>query len=80
MIPGLLQWVKGSGVPTATAQVAAAAWIQSLDQELPYPMGEHKYTHVHMHIHIYTYTHTYKHIYNMTEIEKTIPFTIAAKK
>ena len=30
LIPGLAQWVKGSGI------AAAMAWIQSLTQELPY--------------------------------------------
>ena len=35
----MLQWVKGSGVAIAVAQVAAAAQIQSLAQELPYAAG-----------------------------------------
>ena len=38
-IPSLAQQVKGSGVATAAAKVAAAAGIQSLAQELPYAMG-----------------------------------------
>ena len=33
MLPGLAQWVKGSGVVTATA------WIQSLAWELPHAIG-----------------------------------------
>ena len=33
MIPGLVQWVKASGVAAAVAQ------IQSLAQELPYAVG-----------------------------------------
>ena len=41
-IPGLAQWVKGSGIATGAALAAAAAQIQSLAQELvfPYAMGE----------------------------------------
>ena len=35
-IPGPGQWVKGSGVATAAAQVSAAAQIQSLAWELQY--------------------------------------------
>ena len=35
-LPGLAQWVKGSGVAAAMAQVAAAAWIQSLAQKPPH--------------------------------------------
>ena len=38
-IPGLAQYVKGSGVATAVAQITAAAWIQSLAWELPYTAG-----------------------------------------
>ena len=38
-MPGLLQWLKGSGIATAVTQVAAAAQIQSLAQELPYAIG-----------------------------------------
>ena len=34
-IPGPVQWVKGSGIATAMAQVTAAAQIQSLGQKLP---------------------------------------------
>ena len=41
-IPGLVQWVKGSGVSIAAAQVTAVAWIQSLIQELPYAAGAAK--------------------------------------
>ena len=37
-IPGLVQWVKRSGLATA-AVVAAAAWRQSLAWELPYVAG-----------------------------------------
>ena len=37
MIPGLAWWVKGSGI--AAVWVVAAAWIQSLAQELPYAVG-----------------------------------------
>ena len=33
------QWVKGSSIATAAAQVTAAAKIQSLAQELPYGMS-----------------------------------------
>ena len=33
MIRSLTQWIKGLGI------VAAAAWIQSLAQELPYSVG-----------------------------------------
>ena len=36
---GDTQWVKGSSVAAAAAQVTAAAWIQSLAQELSYAMG-----------------------------------------
>ena len=38
-MPGPVQWVKGSGVAAAVVQVTAAAWIQSLAQELPYATG-----------------------------------------
>ena len=38
-IPGVVQWVKGSGVATAVAQVVAVAWIQPLAQEFPYALG-----------------------------------------
>ena len=38
-IPSPGQWVKGSGVATAAAQVSAVAWIQSLVQELPRTTG-----------------------------------------
>ena len=38
-IPGLVQWVKGSGVAMAAVKVAAAAQICSLAQELPYAVG-----------------------------------------
>ena len=34
MIPGLVQWVKGSSIAAATA--AALAWIQSVAWELSY--------------------------------------------
>ena len=38
MIPSPMNWVKGSGdeAASAVAKVAAAFWIQSLAQELPY--------------------------------------------
>ena len=35
----LVQWVKGSGVTAAAAQVAAVALIHSLAGELPYAIG-----------------------------------------
>ena len=38
-VPTVVQWVKGSGIVTAMAQVTAAAQIQSLAQELPYALG-----------------------------------------
>lgn len=34
------QWVNGSSVAPAVAEVAAIAWIQSLAQELPYATAE----------------------------------------
>ena len=37
--PWPAQWVKGIGIATAVAWVAAVAWIQPLAQEFPYPMG-----------------------------------------
>ena len=33
------QWVKGSGVAVAAAEVTAVAWIQSLAQGLPNAAG-----------------------------------------
>ena len=39
LIPKLTQWVSGSGIATAVAQVAALAQIQSLACELPYAAG-----------------------------------------
>ena len=39
LIPSQEQWVKGSVVPAARAQVIAAPQIQSLARELPYAMG-----------------------------------------
>ena len=39
LIPGLVHWVKGSGIAASIAQIAAVAWIQSLAQELPYATG-----------------------------------------
>ena len=39
LIPGPVQWVKGSGVAAAVVQVAAVAWSQPLAQELPYVTG-----------------------------------------
>lgn len=36
LIPSPEQWVKGSGVGPAAAEVMAAAWIQSLARELPF--------------------------------------------
>ena len=38
-IPGPAQWVKGSSVAIAAAQVETVARIQSLVQEVPYTMG-----------------------------------------
>ena len=38
-IPGPVQWVKGSSVAVAVAQIEAVAWIQSLAWELAYAMG-----------------------------------------
>ena len=38
-IPGPAQWVKASDTATAIAEVAAVAWIYSLDWELPYATG-----------------------------------------
>ena len=35
-ISASVQWVKGPGIATAVVNVAGAAWIQSLAQELPY--------------------------------------------
>ena len=37
--PGMVQWVKGSGIVTAAVQVAAVAWIQSPAQEFPHAVG-----------------------------------------
>jgi len=34
-----VQWVKGSGIAAAAAEVTAAAWIQSLVGKLPYAKG-----------------------------------------
>ena len=42
LIPGLAQWVEGSGITTAVAQVTTAAWIWSLVQELYMPRGQPK--------------------------------------
>ena len=39
LIPSLEQWVKGSGVAIAAAQVTAEAQIQALAWELSYAMG-----------------------------------------
>ena len=39
LIPGLAQWVKGSGVATAAEQVKATAPIQPLAQKHPYVPG-----------------------------------------
>ena len=39
MSPNLVQWVKGSGVAAAAAQVTATAQIHSLAWELPYATG-----------------------------------------
>ena len=39
LIPGLVQWVKGSDIAAAAAQVAAVAQLQSLARELPYAVG-----------------------------------------
>ena len=38
-IPGPVQWVKGSSIATAAAQVTATAQIQFLAQELPCATG-----------------------------------------
>ena len=38
-IPSPVQWVKGSDIAPAVAQVINVTWIQSLAQELPYAMG-----------------------------------------
>ena len=38
-IPRPAQWIKGSSFATAMAQVAAAAHIQSLAQELSHAVG-----------------------------------------
>ena len=35
----MAQWVKGSSVATAVAQITALTQIQSLAQELPYAVG-----------------------------------------
>ena len=37
--PGQVQWVKGSDVAAALAQVAPVAWIQFLAWELSYAAG-----------------------------------------
>ena len=34
-----MQWVKGTSVAAALAQVAAMTWIQSLAWELPHAAG-----------------------------------------
>ena len=39
LIPGLVQWVKGSGITAAAAKFAAKTWIQSQAQELTYATG-----------------------------------------
>ena len=41
-ISGLAQWVKGSSIATAAAQVAAATQIQSLAWEFPLPQMQEK--------------------------------------
>ena len=38
-IPVPAQWVKGSGIATAVAQVTAEAWSQSRPKERPYAAG-----------------------------------------
>ena len=38
-IPGPVQWIKGSGIDTAMAEVASVVWVQSLAQELPYAVS-----------------------------------------
>ena len=38
-MPSLAQWVKGAGIAAPVAQVATAARIQFLAQELPYAPG-----------------------------------------
>ena len=38
-IPGLVQWVKGSGITVAAAKFAAKTWIQSQAQELTFSTG-----------------------------------------
>ena len=38
-IPGLAQWVKGSGIAALAGEATSVAQIQSLAQELPYATG-----------------------------------------
>ena len=42
LIPSLAQWVKGSHVSAAAAQIETAAWILSLAWELNMPKGDQK--------------------------------------
>ena len=39
-IPGLVQWVTGSGFAATVVYIAVAAQIQSLAWKLPYASGE----------------------------------------
>ena len=39
LIPSLAKWVEASSIASAVSQVAAVAQIESLPQELPYPMS-----------------------------------------
>ena len=39
MIPGSAQWVKGSSIAAAAAQVSAVPQIKFLAQKLPYAVG-----------------------------------------
>ena len=38
-IPGPAEWIKRSGIATATTQLAAVAQIQCVARELPYAAG-----------------------------------------
>ena len=42
LIPGPVQWVKGSRIAAAAALVATVAWIWSLAQQLSYAGGRQK--------------------------------------
>ena len=64
-IPYPMQWVKGSCIATALAQVATVAWIQSLAWELPICHGcSHKiYMEIYICISISVYIYTYRYVY-----------------